>query len=58
MKSIKIQTTSFNKDAIKAMGFEGFKKRYSKVIRGDMKSHFEAITGEKVKQKRAPKEND
>ena len=30
------------------MGFEAFEKVYKNTLRGDLKAHYEAITGEKV----------
>lgn len=49
MKTVKIQRTIFNPESIKEMGFEAFKTIYSNTLRGDIKEHFETITGEKVK---------
>jgi hypothetical protein len=57
---MKIGKTYFNpeaKEAIKAMGFEGFKKVYSKLLKGDLKAHFEKLTGEKVKSTRKKKDD-
>lgn len=55
---MKIQKTSFHPAAIKEMGFKMFQELYSSVLRGDLKAHFEAITGEKVKKSRTNKDSE
>ena len=40
------------------MGFEAFEKVYKNTLRGDLKAHYETITGEKVKKTRTEKAKD
>jgi len=55
---MKIQNTSFNPEGIRNMGFEAFEKVYKNTLRGDLKAHYETITGEKVKKTRTEKAKD